>query len=111
MSTESRILWEKREDIFLVMNELKESEGVEVIALETTPEACPLHRAKIEKPAVLIVGNEAFGLSEEVLIRADKILEISLSGWKESLNVGVAYGMACYEILRQWNLLDNGKED
>ncbi len=111
MSTEERIYWEKREDIFLLLKELRESAGMEVIALETSPESLPLHKTSIKKPAVLLVGNEAFGLPEELLRSADKILEIPLSGWKESLNVGVAYGMACYEILRQWKMIEKEKED
>ena len=50
----------------------------------------------------LFLGNEALGLSRETLASADRIVEIPLLGYKNSLNVSVALGIALFEILRQW---------
>lgn len=110
MNTDINVFWERRGDIFELLRDLKDS-GIEVIALETGKEAEPLHKSLVSKPAAIIVGNEAHGLPQEVLRKVDRILKIPLFGRKESLNVAVAFGIACHEILRQWNLLENRKEE
>lgn len=46
----------------------------------------------------LIFGNEVEGISKEILEKCDKILEIPMSGKKESLNVAVAFGVAVYTL-------------
>ena len=46
-----------------------------------------------KKPLALIVGNETEGVSEELLQKADLVVQIPMSGQVESLNVGVATGM------------------
>ena len=104
MKTEERVLWERRDDLPELMDELR-GEGIELIALETGSQAQPLHSTPVNKPAAIFMGNEAYGLSDLILKRVDRILKIPLMGEKESFNVGVAYGIACYEILRKWNML------
>ena len=49
---------------------------------------------KLERPEqfILVVGNEANGVSEEVLKQADIITKISIANI-DSLNVGVAAGI------------------
>ncbi|MBW6516558.1 MAG: RNA methyltransferase [Candidatus Cloacimonetes bacterium] len=105
MATDEWILWERRKDILELIDQLKEQESIRLVALETSPDAQPIQLSSISQPAVIIVGNEAHGLSKEVLEKADQVLKIPLSGRKESFNVGVAYGIACYEILRKWDML------
>lgn len=46
----------------------------------------------------LVVGNEVRGLSNQILKKCDKIIEIPMHGEKESLNVSVATGIALYSI-------------
>ena len=55
-------------------------------------------------PVGLILGNEALGVSEDILNQVDDIVEIPMLGFKNSINVAVAFGIAVYEIQRQyWN--------
>jgi tRNA G18 (ribose-2'-O)-methylase SpoU len=105
MATTENILWEREEDIIILLDDLHRKK-IELVALETVEFAEPLQKSRITKPAAIIVGNEAHGLPQEVLDKADKVLEIPLFGMKESLNVGVAYAIACYEIFRQWKIID-----
>jgi tRNA G18 (ribose-2'-O)-methylase SpoU len=49
----------------------------------------------------LIFGNEVRGLPAPILKKSDKILEIPMKGKKESLNVGVAFGIVVFGILYQ----------
>lgn len=51
--------------------------------------------------SVIIVGNEANGVSKEVLKLADEKVKIPMLGKTESLNVAVATGVVLYEAVRQ----------
>lgn len=52
-------------------------------------------------PSAIVLGNEAAGLSPELLLDLDGVVRIPMAGRAESLNVGVACGVVCFEILRQ----------
>jgi 23S rRNA (guanosine2251-2'-O)-methyltransferase len=52
-------------------------------------------------PLVLVVGSEGRGLSRLVAQRCDELARISMPGPAESLNAGVAAGIALYEVARQ----------
>jgi len=52
-------------------------------------------------PCALILGNEALGVSRPALEAADELVEIPMMGFKNSINVAVAFAIAVYEIQRQ----------
>jgi predicted rRNA methylase len=52
-------------------------------------------------PFVLVVGSEGKGLARLVADTCDLLVNIPMSGTAESLNAGVAAGIALYEISRQ----------
>lgn len=56
--------------------------------------------ADFTKPSIIIVGNEANGVSKEVLEISRKI-KIPIMGKAESLNVSVAASILMYELIRQ----------
>lgn len=70
--------------------------------------AVDLQDAPISLPAVLLMGNEAAGLSDETLARCDGLLRIPMSGSASSLNVAVAAGILLYELQRRLMPADNG---
>jgi len=84
------------------------AERMRLVALETTSKSLSIYEAKLARPLCLFLGNEALGLSREVLEAVDEILEIPLLGYKNSLNVSVAFGITLFEILRKWGELDTG---
>jgi 23S rRNA (guanosine2251-2'-O)-methyltransferase len=55
----------------------------------------------LRAPLVLVVGAEGRGLSRLVAESCDLRVGIPMSGKAESLNVGVAAGIALYEIARR----------
>lgn len=55
----------------------------------------------LKQPFVLIVGNEAAGLSSEVFGLCDEIVKIPMPGSAESLNAAMAASIVLYEALRQ----------
>jgi TrmH family RNA methyltransferase len=57
--------------------------------------------ADLASPCALVLGNEAAGLPETVLARADCRVRIPMAGRVESLNVGVAAGVLLFEAARQ----------
>ncbi|TBN06843.1 TrmH family RNA methyltransferase [Hyunsoonleella flava] len=77
--------------------------GCEVISLEITGSSEPLHQISfsIEKPIVLVVGDENFGVSEDILKLSDKIVHIDMFGQNSSMNVVQATNIALYEITKQ----------
>lgn len=53
------------------------------------------------KKDVIVIGNEANGVSENIQKLADKKLKIPMFGKTESLNASVATGIILYEYVRQ----------
>ena len=54
-----------------------------------------------DAPLALVVGSEGRGLSRLVAERCDLIARIPIAAGTESLNAGVAAGIALYEVARQ----------
>jgi 23S rRNA (guanosine2251-2'-O)-methyltransferase len=52
-------------------------------------------------PVVLVVGSEGRGLSRLIAQRCDVLARIPMPGAAESLNAGVAAGIALYEVARR----------
>jgi len=101
MGTETHIEWEQTENINHLINELKAS-GVEIAALESSTKAVQLDKMDFRNNIAIILGNEALGISPDIIQKADKIICINMHGWKNSLNVAVATGICLYEIQRQF---------
>jgi len=58
-------------------------------------------RARLAGPSSLVLGNEAHGLSDEVLAELDDEVTIPMSGVAESLNVAMAATVLLSEAARQ----------
>ena len=52
-------------------------------------------------PLVLVVGSEGRGLSRLIVRRCDVLARIPMTGAAQSLNAGVAAGIALYEVARR----------
>ncbi len=55
----------------------------------------------IAKPVILLIGNEAKGLSVELKALVDKMVKIPMEGRVDSLNVACAASIAMYEISKR----------
>lgn len=58
----------------------------------------PIETAEISGKRALVIGNEARGVSQEVLDAADIAVRIDMCGRVESLNAAVAAGIAMYML-------------
>ena len=56
------------------------------------------------KPSVVVIGNEAKGISTPVLNILDKRVQIPMAGKAESLNAAVAASVLMFEMARQRRL-------
>ncbi len=64
-------------------------------------DAVPCWDASLAGDVLIVIGNEANGISEEMLARVDKAVMIPMEGSAESLNAASAASMLMYESLRQ----------
>lgn len=60
-----------------------------------------IYDLNMKDPVAFVFGNEARGVSEELLCFADEIVNIPILGKAESLNVSVAAAVCLYEAVRQ----------
>jgi tRNA G18 (ribose-2'-O)-methylase SpoU len=84
-----------------VLKELKR-EGFSLVGLEQTTNSENLHTFQFDRKTVLVVGNERSGLSDDVLVVLDQVVEIPVYGLPYSYNVATAASMALYEYCRQF---------
>jgi len=76
--------------------------GVPVWALETTAKSEWYDAVRYPQPVAIVLGNEALGIGAEVLALCDRLIEIPMHGYKNSMNVASACSVVVFEILRQW---------
>ena len=76
-----------------------------IIAIDTSDSANSIFDFTFPKtsPFTIILGNEEYGISEKSLSYADYIIEIKMSGIKNSINVAAAFAIVAAEIKRQTN--------
>ncbi len=102
LGAENFVAWEKVSSTPELLIKLKKT-GHRVVAIEQNPSSIPYQTVKFSKPklakVVLVVGNEVQGLPKEILDLADDIVEIPMFGQKESLNVGVAFGIVAFHLI------------
>ena len=97
-ATES-VEWEGVESTSEVVSSLR-NQGFKIYAIEQAHNSTMLHdlaMAQNDKIAV-IFGNEADGVSEEIISIADGCIEIPQAGIKHSFNISVAAGIVLWEL-------------
>lgn len=59
-----------------------------------------VHESTLQKPAILVMGNESKGLSKETEQLLDKVISIPRFGQAESLNVALSTAILCDNFMR-----------
>jgi 23S rRNA (guanosine2251-2'-O)-methyltransferase len=95
---ELSVSWEYVKNPNLLISKLKK-EKVEIIGIEQSKNSVDYKKVKIKSPALIILGNEVEGIPKTLLKKCDVIAEIPMRGKKESLNVGVSFGIAIFRML------------
>ena len=100
LGSTNAVPWEYVKNPMDAVRELK-SKGIKIVPLEITQNS--RNYTDIKKndfPMCLILGNELTGISNELIEQADFSLEIPQYGFKHSINVSVAYGIAVFELVK-----------
>ena len=87
------------DNIKITIDFLKES-GLKIAAVSEKTELNAWEN-DLTGPIALILGSEEDGISDAYLKKVDIHVKFPMVGTVESLNVSVAAGIACFEILRQ----------
>jgi tRNA-Thr(GGU) m(6)t(6)A37 methyltransferase TsaA len=101
MGTDEHVPWRKTADSLTAMQALKE-QGYKIIALETARDAQNLGAFCWPEKCAVLVGNERFGIEANLLEACDHIVRIPVFGRKNSLNVGIAMGIALADWRRKY---------
>lgn len=97
LGAEKTVPWEHHHSISELISELQGS-GVAVIGVEQDKGATHYVHYQYKAPLALLLGPEVEGIERDVLDQCDGIIELSMRGAKESLNVAVACGIALYHV-------------
>ncbi len=81
------------------IDELK-GQGYEIVAVEQDERSVDLKELELDstKDYCFVMGNEVDGVSSEVLVKCDRVVEIEQKGIKKSLNVSVAAGVVLWRV-------------
>ena len=94
------VAWKHRDSFEPVRMEL-EQDGYTVVALDNGPSAKELWEFEWPERPALVAGNEVDGVSPEVLSVCRHRVCLPMFGYKRSLNVTTALGIAIYDYLRR----------
>lgn len=77
--------------------------GYRVLASAIRPGATSLFELRFDEKVAMVLGNERFGVSEEVLTYSDGTFWIPMRGFSQSLNISAA-ASACITRAVSWRL-------
>lgn len=97
LGAEESQVWYHNNSVEDVVDQLKQY-GYTIAAIEQDAKAESLPFYAAPERLAIIVGREVEGVEPEILKDCDVILEIPMSGRKESFNVSVAAAMAMYHL-------------
>ncbi len=98
LGAENSVDWYHEADALLLINRLRD-DGYRICALEQTANSQNLKNYHAADKLVLIIGREVEGVEPEVLAVCDDVVEITMKGQKESLNVVQAAAIALYQLI------------
>ena len=72
--------------------------GFRIVGLEQDKRSIMLNNYKKPTKISLLLGEEVYGITDELRDKCDDLMEIPMVGQKESFNVSVAAGIALYAL-------------
>ena len=97
LGAENSVAWEKYSQTWRLIEKLKK-EKFQIISLEQSKKSVNYTKIRTSSKVALVLGNEINGVPKNILDRSDTVVEIPMSGKKESLNVAVAFGIIIFKI-------------
>lgn len=102
INTTEWVEWEYSASAREAISKLKtKNSKLQIVAVEQSGKSIRFDKLEYKLPICLVVGNETYGVSKEVLDMADTIVEIPLFGVNRSLNVMVSLAVVLYQVVEQ----------
>jgi tRNA (guanosine-2'-O-)-methyltransferase len=79
------------------------AQGFRVLASAIAPGATSLFELKFDQKVAIVLGNERFGVSQEVMTHSDGAFWIPMRGFSQSMNISAA-ASACITRAISWRL-------
>jgi len=95
LGAEKFIPWEYFKTPAKLIARLKK-DGWTIVGVEQDKRSLDYKKFKPKNKTLFIFGNEVEGISKSLLAKCDVVVEIPMSGKKESLNVSVAAGIILF---------------
>ena len=98
LGASDHVPWTAHENTLDAVFALKKA-GWKVVALEQAPNSLSLREwmPSTKERWAVVLGNEVRGVSEEVLVACDEVIEMPQYGVKQSINVSVCAGVALWQ--------------
>ena len=101
LGAENQTNWSYHLNALDLVNRLK-TQGCTIWALEGGNDTLSIFDLPKENllsaPIALVIGNEISGVDPGILRVSDQVISIPMQGFKDSLNVAIAFGIAVYAI-------------
>ena len=102
LSSSDSVDWEYTEYVIETIQSLK-NKGIKVVSVEQADKSLKIEKFTPEKDLkyAFVFGNEVDGVSDEIILESDQVLEIPQVGTKHSLNVSVAAGIILWDFYQK----------
>jgi len=102
LGSSDSVNWEYTEDVIDTIKNLK-NKGIKVISVEQADKSLKIEKFIPEQGIkyAFVFGNEVDGVSDEIILASDQVLEIPQVGTKHSLNVSVAAGIILWDFYQK----------
>lgn len=98
LGAEQLVPFEYYEQLDTWLCENEDGENIPLLALEQADDSINLRDVQPPAKFALLLGEEVHGIEAHYLAHCSEILEIPMTGQKESFNVSVAAGIALYQL-------------
>ncbi len=98
---ETRVAHGHTKEVTEVLSRLK-AEGFRIVAVELTDQSVPYDEVAYPEKVALVLGHEDHGMTKKALELCDEAVYVPMYGKGASLNVHVAMGVVCFEVMRRW---------
>ncbi len=99
--------WSYEKSTIALIDKLQ-SEGFNIVVIEQVENSTMLHQFTPlpDRKYAMVFGNEAFGVDQEVVNKANTCLEIPQFGTKHSINISVCIGVVVWDFVNKIGLPD-----
>ena len=112
IGTEEWVPWRYQETTKKAIGQLKKKvPSLKVFAIEQSDLSLDYRKIDYSFPLALVIGNETYGVGDEVLELVDQLLEIPMWGFNVSLNAMISLAIVLWKAMEKTQKLLENKPD